>query len=87
MQHILMAAGWTEYQASCLSPILWAIAALAVVYLVVGGIEDSKCFRRIRARHKAEAYNKAIRRAKRKANQAAGREQQNSRDERQGGAA
>lgn len=87
MQHILMAAGWTEHQTSLLSPILWAIAALVVVYLVAGGIEDSKCFRRIRARRKAEAYNKAIRRAGRKAARAARREQQNSRDDRQGGAA
>lgn len=84
MRHILMAAGWTEYQASCLSPILWSIAALAVVYLAVGWAEESACFRRIRARRKAERYNRAVRRAGRKAARAARR---NGWDEWKGGAA
>lgn len=53
MQHILMAAGWTEYQASCLSPILWALVALAVLSEAAGWYMEHQRRRKIRQQLKA----------------------------------
>lgn len=39
MRMLLELTGMAPYHATCLSPIIWAIAALAVVYLVAGWLE------------------------------------------------
>lgn len=36
MQTILELAGYADYQTTCLSPVLWALAAFALVSLLVG---------------------------------------------------
>ena len=36
MQTILELAGYADYQATCLSPVLWALAAFALASLLVG---------------------------------------------------
>ena len=36
MSFILELFGYADYQASCLSPVLWALAAFALVSLLVG---------------------------------------------------
>lgn len=36
MQMILELAGYSSYQATCLSPVLWALAAFALASLLVG---------------------------------------------------
>ena len=36
MQTILELAGYADYQATCLSPVLWALAAFALMSLLTG---------------------------------------------------
>lgn len=40
MQTILQLAGYADYHATCLSPVLWALVAFAVLSLVVGWWSD-----------------------------------------------
>ena len=53
MQMLLTWAGWAEYQATCLSPILWTIVAMALLAELVGWVSDQYDRRRARARRKA----------------------------------
>lgn len=50
MQTLLELAGYTGYQATCLSPFLWALLALAAVSWIVGCWCDA-ARRRARRRH------------------------------------
>lgn len=40
MRTLLELTGMAPYHATCLSPIIWTIAALAVIYLVIGWLDD-----------------------------------------------
>ena len=50
MQALLQLAGYADYQATCLSPVLWALAAFALASLLAGWWCD--CIEK-RAQHKA----------------------------------
>lgn len=53
MKMLLTWAGWAEYQATCLSPILWTIVAMALLAELVGWASDVYDRRRARARRAA----------------------------------
>lgn len=53
MQMLLTWTGWTEYQATCLSPILWTIIAMALLAELVGWASDVYDRRRARSRRAA----------------------------------
>lgn len=53
MQMLLTWAGWAEYQATCLSPILWTIVAMALLAELVGWVSDQYDRRRARSRRAA----------------------------------
>ena len=53
MQMLLTWTGWTEYQATCLSPILWTIVAMALLAELVGWVSDQYDRRRARSRRAA----------------------------------
>ena len=40
MQTLLELTGMAPYHATCLSPIIWAIVALAAIYLIAGWMAD-----------------------------------------------
>ena len=42
MKSLLMFFGWPEYHATCLSPVLWAIIAFALLSLIVDRVCDAK---------------------------------------------
>lgn len=53
MKMLLTWAGWAEYQATCLSPILWTIVAMALLAELVGWASDVYDRRRAQARRAA----------------------------------
>lgn len=53
MKMLLTWAGWAEYQATCLSPILWTIVAMALLAELVGWASDVYDRRRARSRRAA----------------------------------
>lgn len=66
MQMLLTWAGWAEYQATCLSPILWTIVAMALLAELVGWVSDQYDRRRARSRRAAmRARTRADRRGDR----------------------
>ena len=40
MKTLLELTGMASYHATCLSPVIWAIAALAAIYLIAGWMAD-----------------------------------------------
>lgn len=38
MKALLMLAGYSAHQASCLAPVLWFLVVAAVVYIVTGAV-------------------------------------------------
>lgn len=53
MRTLLELTGMAPYHATCLSPIIWTIIALAIVYLIIGWLDDwTKRQRRTRRRRK-----------------------------------
>lgn len=53
MRTLLELTGMAPYHATCLSPIIWTIIALAIVYLAVGWLDNwTKRQRRTRRRRK-----------------------------------
>ena len=42
MKSLLMFFGSPEYHATCLSPVLWSIFILAIIYLVMGMLYDAR---------------------------------------------
>ena len=40
MRMLLELTGMAPYHATCLSPVIWAIAALAAIYLIAGWMAD-----------------------------------------------
>lgn len=45
MKALFMLFGSPEYHATCLSPVLWSIFVLAIIYLVVGMFYDARARR------------------------------------------
>jgi hypothetical protein len=41
MQHLLQMAGYSTYQAQCVAPFLWAVAASGILYMVFPFIAES----------------------------------------------
>ena len=39
MKALLMLAGYSAYQASCLAPVLWILVVAAALYVVAGALE------------------------------------------------
>lgn len=62
MKMMLMLTGYTEYQATCLSPILWSILFLAVLYLAADIVSDFLAMERRRRRQKRIARYDSYRR-------------------------
>lgn len=52
MRTLLELTGMAPYHATCLSPIIWAIAALAAIYLIVGWLDDRNKRQRRRVRRR-----------------------------------
>jgi hypothetical protein len=45
MQHLLQMAGYSTYQAQCVAPFLWAVAASGILYIVFPFVKENP-FRR-----------------------------------------
>lgn len=55
MRTLLELTGMAPYHATCLSPIIWAIAAMAIVYLTIGWLDarSKRQRRRMRRRRRS----------------------------------
>ena len=55
MRMLLELTGMAPYHATCLSPVIWAIAALAIVYLTIGWLDawSKRQRRRMRRRERS----------------------------------
>ena len=55
MKTLLELTGMAPYHATCLSPIIWAIVALAAIYLIAGWMvdRDKRQRRRMRRRRRS----------------------------------
>jgi hypothetical protein len=52
MQHLLQMAGYSTYQAQCVAPFLWAVAASGILYIVFPFVKENP-FRRKKKPHTA----------------------------------
>ncbi len=55
MKTLLELTGMAPYHATCLSPIIWAIVALAAIYLIAGWMVDRDKRQRRRMRRRGRS--------------------------------
>lgn len=55
MKTLLELTGMAPYHATCLSPIIWAIVALAAIYLIAGWMADRDKRQRRRMRRRGRS--------------------------------